>query len=123
MKGFALQGMGFMDEIQSDVEGIDIYTSRHAHFLLPEEKGGPLICINFLSSHWFESRRQCKSRAANFCACGKMQRSNFILGASMARYRVSPDLDMHYKVDDFADPWRKPETILLWHGNNESHLA
>jgi len=33
------------------------------------------------------------------------------------------DLDMHYVVDDFTDPWTKPETILLLHGNAESALA
>ncbi len=34
--------------------------------------------------------------------------------------RIKPDLDMHYVIDDFTDPWRKPETILLLHGNAES---
>ena len=34
-----------------------------------------------------------------------------------------PDLEMHYVVDDFTDPWSKPETILLLHGNAESSLA
>ena len=34
--------------------------------------------------------------------------------------RVAPDLEMHYLVDDYTDPWRQPETILLLHGNNES---
>jgi pimeloyl-ACP methyl ester carboxylesterase len=34
-----------------------------------------------------------------------------------------PDFDMHYVVDDFTDPWTKPETILLLHGNAESALA
>jgi len=33
------------------------------------------------------------------------------------------DLDMHYVVDDFTDPWTRPETILLLHGNAESSLA
>src|SRR5438876_1090200 len=41
----------------------------------------------------------------------------------MPTFRPSPDLDMHYEVDDFTDPWRKPETILLLHGNAESGLA
>ena len=35
----------------------------------------------------------------------------------------SADLDMHYLVDDFTDPWTKPETILLLHGNCESSAA
>jgi 3-oxoadipate enol-lactonase len=34
-----------------------------------------------------------------------------------------PDFDMHYLVDDFTDPWTKPETILLLHGNSESSAA
>lgn len=33
------------------------------------------------------------------------------------------DLEMHYVVDDFTDPWTKPETILLLHGNAESAAA
>ena len=33
------------------------------------------------------------------------------------------DLEMHYVVDDFTDPWTKAETILLLHGNAESSLA
>jgi len=41
----------------------------------------------------------------------------------MPKFRASPDLDMHYKVDDFTDPWRQPETILLLHGNAESGLS
>lgn len=35
----------------------------------------------------------------------------------------SPGLDLHYEVDDFTDPWRRPETILLLHGNAESGAA
>ena len=41
----------------------------------------------------------------------------------MATLRVSPGTDIHYTVDDYTDPWCKPETILLCHGNNESHRA
>ena len=41
----------------------------------------------------------------------------------MASYRVSPDLDMHYGVDDFTDPWSHPQIILMLHGNAESGLA
>ncbi len=41
----------------------------------------------------------------------------------MAGYRVSDDLDMHYAVDDFTDPWTEPQTILMLHGNAESGLA
>jgi len=35
----------------------------------------------------------------------------------------SADLEMHYVVDDFTDPWTRPETILLLHGNAESAMA
>src|SRR5207248_824603 len=41
----------------------------------------------------------------------------------MPTFRPSPDLDMHYEIDDFTDPWLKPETILMLHGNAESGLA
>jgi pimeloyl-ACP methyl ester carboxylesterase len=30
---------------------------------------------------------------------------------------------MFYEADDFTDPWREPETILLLHGNAESSAA
>ena len=35
----------------------------------------------------------------------------------------TPDLDMYYDVDDYTDPWTKPETILMLHGNSESGAA
>ena len=41
----------------------------------------------------------------------------------MPTFRPNPDLNMHYEVDDFTDPWRRPETILMLHGNAESGLA
>src|SRR5215212_6065759 len=41
----------------------------------------------------------------------------------MPAFHPSPDLDMHYQVDDFTDPWRQPQTILMLHGNAESGLA
>jgi 3-oxoadipate enol-lactonase len=41
----------------------------------------------------------------------------------MPNFRPSADLDMHYRTDDFTDPWREPQTILLLHGNAESGLA
>jgi 3-oxoadipate enol-lactonase len=37
--------------------------------------------------------------------------------------RISPDLDMHYQVDNLTDPWTEPETILLLHGCAESGLV
>jgi 3-oxoadipate enol-lactonase len=41
----------------------------------------------------------------------------------MPEFRPSSDLNMHYRVDDFTDPWRQSQTILLLHGNAESGLA
>src|SRR5580700_7779990 len=41
----------------------------------------------------------------------------------MPTFQPTPDLTMHYEVDDFTDPWRKPETVLLLHGNAESGAA
>jgi pimeloyl-ACP methyl ester carboxylesterase len=41
----------------------------------------------------------------------------------MATFQGSPDGQLHYLVDDFTDPWRVPETILLLHGNAESGTA
>jgi len=41
----------------------------------------------------------------------------------MPAFRTSPDCDMHYRVDDFTDPWRAPQTVLMLHGNAESGLA
>jgi 3-oxoadipate enol-lactonase len=41
----------------------------------------------------------------------------------MPIFHPTPDLAMHYEIDDFTDPWRVPRTILLLHGNAESGLA
>lgn len=38
----------------------------------------------------------------------------------MPAVRISPDLEMHYLVDDYTDSWRKPDVILLLHGTAES---
>jgi 3-oxoadipate enol-lactonase len=35
----------------------------------------------------------------------------------MPSFQPTPDLDMHYEVDDFTDPWRTAETVLMLHGN------
>lgn len=37
--------------------------------------------------------------------------------------RVAPDLEMHYLLDDFTDPWRAAESILMIHGNAECGLS
>ena len=34
--------------------------------------------------------------------------------------QIAADLEMHYLIDDYTDPWREPATILLLHGNAES---
>ena len=41
----------------------------------------------------------------------------------MPTIRIPPDLEMHYVVDDYTDPWLKPETILMLHGNAESSAS
>jgi 3-oxoadipate enol-lactonase len=41
----------------------------------------------------------------------------------MPTLRIPPDLDLHYVVDDFTEPWREPGTILMLHGNAESGAA
>lgn len=41
----------------------------------------------------------------------------------MPFFTSTPDLKMHYRVDDFTDPWTQPDTILLLHGNYESGAA
>jgi pimeloyl-ACP methyl ester carboxylesterase len=41
----------------------------------------------------------------------------------MPTFDVSPDARLHYLVDDFTEPWRRPETIVLLHGNAESSQA
>src|SRR5262249_57194354 len=41
----------------------------------------------------------------------------------MPTFAASADLQMHYLVDDFTDPWTPPNTLLLLHGNAESSRA
>ena len=41
----------------------------------------------------------------------------------MPSFQTSPGVELYYEVDDFTDPWTKPETILMLHGNAESGLA
>jgi 3-oxoadipate enol-lactonase len=41
----------------------------------------------------------------------------------MPNFRIDADLDMHCCVDDFTDPWRDAQTVLMLHGNAESGLA
>jgi 3-oxoadipate enol-lactonase len=41
----------------------------------------------------------------------------------MPDFETSPAAQLYYEIDDFTDPWRKPETVLMLHGNAESGLA
>src|SRR4029434_5134762 len=43
--------------------------------------------------------------------------------SAMPTLRIPPDLEMHYAVHDYTDPWRKPDTIRRLHGNAESSLS
>lgn len=41
----------------------------------------------------------------------------------MPYLELPPDLRLYYQVDDYTDPWTKPETILFVHGANENTQA
>jgi pimeloyl-ACP methyl ester carboxylesterase len=41
----------------------------------------------------------------------------------MPTARIDASLEMHYLVDDYTDPWREAETILMIHGNAERGQA
>lgn len=41
----------------------------------------------------------------------------------MPTLQLAPGVDLHYVVDDYTDPWREPEAILMLHGNAESGAA
>lgn len=41
----------------------------------------------------------------------------------MPVFHNSLDLDMYYVEDNYTDPWTRPESILLLHGNSESSAA
>jgi pimeloyl-ACP methyl ester carboxylesterase len=34
--------------------------------------------------------------------------------------KIDETLDMYYEDDDFTDPWRHPETVVLHHGNSKN---
>jgi 3-oxoadipate enol-lactonase len=36
---------------------------------------------------------------------------------------LSPDLRLHYEIDDWTDPWTRPQTVLLIHGFTENVSA
>ena len=35
-------------------------------------------------------------------------------------FEVEPGIRLHYVVDDFSDPWRRADTVLMVHGGAES---
>ena len=39
----------------------------------------------------------------------------------MPTLRLPDGLDLSYCLDDFTDPWTKPQTVLLHHGNAKNH--
>jgi pimeloyl-ACP methyl ester carboxylesterase len=41
----------------------------------------------------------------------------------MPTLSIPPDLDLAYQVDDYTDPWREPQTVLMLHGNAESSAS
>ena len=41
----------------------------------------------------------------------------------MPTARIHPSCDLHYRLDDFTDPWRKSEAVLMVHGNHEGGTA
>ena len=41
----------------------------------------------------------------------------------MPYLELSTDFKLFYKIDDYTDPWTRPETILLVHGFPESTEA
>ena len=58
--------------------------------------------------------------AAPIAQCGfPLTKTALLREDSMPTFQPTPDLTMHYQVDDFTAPWRKPETVLLLHGNAE----
>ena len=41
----------------------------------------------------------------------------------MPQAQLSTSINMHYVIDDYTDPWKKPEAVLMMHGNLESHAS
>jgi pimeloyl-ACP methyl ester carboxylesterase len=37
----------------------------------------------------------------------------------MPKALLATGINMHYEVDDYTDPWKKPEAVLMMHGNLE----
>jgi len=54
--------------------------------------------------------------------------SSFIAGGanvdfSVPTFHIPPDLDMHYLIDGYTDPWGTPATMLMLHGNAASSAS
>src|SRR2546423_276570 len=60
---------------------------------------------------------QLRARLRNHSATGHER------NLSMPTFHIPPNLDMHYEVDDYTDPWRTSATVLMLHGNAESGAA
>ena len=41
----------------------------------------------------------------------------------MPTARITPDLNMHYRLDDYTDPWRAPDAELLVLPSDSYHVA
>ena len=41
----------------------------------------------------------------------------------MPKARLATGIEMHYEIDDYTDPWKKPEAVLMLHGNLECGAA
>jgi pimeloyl-ACP methyl ester carboxylesterase len=41
----------------------------------------------------------------------------------MPTARIKPNLDMNYWLDDYTDPWRESDAVLMVHGNHEGGAA
>jgi pimeloyl-ACP methyl ester carboxylesterase len=37
----------------------------------------------------------------------------------MPKARITPEIEIHYEIDDYTDPWTRPEVVLMMHGNLE----
>ena len=38
------------------------------------------------------------------------------------RFRLEDGAELFYTIDDFTDPWKEPETVVLHHGMSKNHL-
>jgi 3-oxoadipate enol-lactonase len=52
-----------------------------------------------------------------------MRLAHGVLENPMPYLELSPDLKLFYEIDDFTDPWTRPETVLFVHGFAENTAA